>query len=58
MVHTCNPSYLRDEIERSVAQGQPRQEGRKNSISINKSGMVVNAYNPSYVEDLSKRIAI
>jgi hypothetical protein len=46
------------EMGRITVQGQPRQKNKRDPLSINKSGMVAQICNPSYMGAISRRIMV
>jgi hypothetical protein len=52
------PAIQEVEIGKTAVQGQPKQKVSETSISINKPGMVVSTYDPSYVGGRDRRITV
>jgi hypothetical protein len=52
------PTTQEAEIGRITVQGQPRQKVSETPIPIKKSGVVLGACNPSYIEGINRRIMV
>jgi hypothetical protein len=52
------PATQEAKIRRITFQVQPRQKVRKISISTSKLGMVVHAYDPSYIRGICRRFTV